>query len=142
MGKGISLSIRNKGRIARELKRKGSEKGKRIIDAMHSTALIVESKAKIRVPIDTSRLRNSILSTTTETEAKVSTNVEYARFVEFGTKPHIIRAKNKPVLGTKKVGFFGKEVNHPGTKPKPFLFNSWADEKPALINKIRSIIKK
>lgn len=42
--------------------------------------------------------------------------VKYAPFVEDDTEPHTIRAVNHRVLGNPKVGFFGKEVNHPGTK--------------------------
>ena len=46
----------------------------------------------------------------------------YAIFVHEGTKPHIIRPKNKRGLANKKTGaFFGKEVKHPGTKANPYL---------------------
>lgn len=59
-----------------------------------------------------------------EGEAAIGTNVEYAGAIEFGYGPHIIEAKNKKVLGTPKVGFFGKKVNHPGFKGDSFLY--WA----------------
>ena len=43
-----------------------------------------------------------------------------------GTKAHIIRPKNKKALANKKAGlFFGKKVNHPGTKANPYLFNAF-----------------
>jgi hypothetical protein len=46
----------------------------------------------------------------------------YAPMVEFGTRPHVIEAKNASVLANKKTGqFFGKRVNHPGTKANPFM---------------------
>lgn len=46
----------------------------------------------------------------------------YSRFVEFGTAPHVIEAKNKKVLANKATGqIFGKRVNHPGTKPNPYM---------------------
>uniref|UniRef100_UPI00138DE305 HK97 gp10 family phage protein n=4 Tax=Campylobacter fetus TaxID=196 RepID=UPI00138DE305 len=45
----------------------------------------------------------------------------YAKFVHFGTKPHIIKAKKVKGLANKKAGlFFGKQVNHPGTKAQPY----------------------
>ncbi|MBE3607040.1 HK97 gp10 family phage protein, partial [Campylobacter sp. RM13119] len=62
----------------------------------------------------------------------------YAKFVYFGTKPHIIKPKKAKALAAplKKVkgwsgkvsthdgtqyAIFGKAVNHPGTKANPYL---------------------
>lgn len=47
-----------------------------------------------------------------------------AGYQEFGTRPHVILPKNKPYLVFKtKDGRFvrTKKVNHPGTKPQPFI---------------------
>ncbi len=55
---------------------------------------------------------------------KVEVGVDYGIFVEKGTRPHLITAKNKKVLASRSnSGFtiFGKTVNHPGTKPNPFF---------------------
>lgn len=62
-----------------------------------------------------------------------------AVFFEEGTRRHIIRVKNKKVLATlseytgriggksdkkgNKWTVFGREVNHPGTRPKPFFYH-------------------
>lgn len=43
----------------------------------------------------------------------------YWRFVEFGTKPHVIKAKTGKVLSWG--GHFAKSVKHPGTKGQRFL---------------------
>ena len=52
----------------------------------------------------------------------VGTGVDYALFVEFGTKPHVIRARNAHVLANTRTGdMFGPVVHHPGTKAQPFL---------------------
>ena len=59
-----------------------------------------------------------------ENEGAVGTNVEYAAGIEFGFKPHKIRAKNSKVLGTPKTGFFGKEVNHPGYAGDSYLYRA------------------
>lgn len=57
-----------------------------------------------------------------EIEVGNSDITPYAIFVHEGTKPHIIRPKNKKGLANKKTGaFFGKEVHHPGTKANPYL---------------------
>ena len=48
----------------------------------------------------------------------------YGFFVHFGTKPHVIKPKNKKAL--RWVGgdnfIFAKKVNHPGYKGDPFLY--------------------
>lgn len=47
-----------------------------------------------------------------------------AGYQEFGTRPHVILPKNQPYLVFKtKDGRFvrTKKVNHPGTKPQPFI---------------------
>jgi hypothetical protein len=43
----------------------------------------------------------------------------HAHLVEFGTKPHLIKAKNGKVLMFN--GAFRKEVHHPGAKPEPYF---------------------
>lgn len=66
---------------------------------------------------------------------EVYSGLDALTFIEYGTKPHRIKAKHKPVLadvkqegkfvvinGVKRpAGIFGKEVWHPGTQPKPCL---------------------
>jgi HK97 gp10 family phage protein len=49
----------------------------------------------------------------------VRTKVYYARFVEYGTVPHSITAKDRKGLSIG--GLFFQSVQHPGAKPHPFL---------------------
>lgn len=62
------------------------------------------------------------------------TSADYAPYVEFGTRPHVIRAKNRKALawggarrlsGSLRKGakptHFARSVNHPGTRARPFL---------------------
>lgn len=114
---------------------------------------LAQNKLRSDKHIDSSRLRNSLYVQTakrivikdnsetytdnngksyistldvelTEKEGAVGTNVEYAGAIEYGYGAHTIEAKNFPVLGNKKAGFFGKKVNHPGFKGDSFLY--WA----------------
>lgn len=52
----------------------------------------------------------------------------YAKFVYFGTRPHVIKPKKMKVLANKKSGqIFGKSVNHPGTKANPYLEKAFSE---------------
>jgi HK97 gp10 family phage protein len=73
----------------------GIRKG--VQEAVARTALQVESDAKGLAPVDTGRLRSSIKADISPSglSATVGTNVEYAVFVEFGTR----RQAAQPFLG-------------------------------------------
>ena len=45
----------------------------------------------------------------------------YAAYVELGTDPHVILPKDKKALYWKGAPHPVGKVNHPGTKPEPFL---------------------
>ena len=52
---------------------------------------------------------------------RIGNNVKYAPFVEFPTKPHIIKPKDAKALFWKGAKHPMKAVHHPGTKEQPFL---------------------
>lgn len=72
----------------------------------------------LNTPVDTGRLRSSIVVEEIPEGFIIGTNVEYAEAVELGTKPHEIRPVNKKALafeiGGKKI--IRKSVMHPGTE--------------------------
>jgi len=45
----------------------------------------------------------------------------YSSFVEFGTRPHVIEAKDKKALYWKGADHPVKRVNHPGSAANPFM---------------------
>jgi len=52
----------------------------------------------------------------------VESMAPYSEYVHEGTRPHIIRIKNKKGLANRRTGqYFGPVVNHPGTAPNPFM---------------------
>ena len=73
-------------------------------------------------PVDTGRLRLSI-DWRTEGEDIEIYMVDYAKYVEFGTPPHIIKPRNAKALHWKSGGqdIFATKVHHPGTRPQPFI---------------------
>lgn len=73
---------------------------------------------------------------------EVTSGADYSQAFEEGTRPHIIRAKNKKVLAgpyrgrptgwevsakSASMGYaiYGKEVHHPGTPAHPFMYPAW-----------------
>lgn len=103
--------------------------------------------AKLTVPRKTANLGRTIrVGSATVRSASIyaggTSKVGYAAYVEFGTKPHVIRPKpgrvgkngrpaalawggSRRLTGTLRSGskatHFARLVHHPGTKPKPFL---------------------
>lgn len=93
----------------------------------------IVSRAKSDAPVRTGRLKNSIRS---ERVARYMARVKadardtgrsgsYAASQEFGSRPHEIKAKNKPMLQfwweRESVWFVGPRVRHPGTDPQEFI---------------------
>ena len=69
-------------------------------------------------------LRRSIKIDTNDgwRSAEVYSNVQHDEYIEYGTRAHPIKIKNKKVLADIKTErVFGKEVRHPGTKAQPFM---------------------
>ena len=66
--------------------------------------------------------------------------VRYAHLVEFGTAPHVIRAKNAKALG--KDGQFGDKVNHPGAQKSPFFFPAYRSLRKKIKSRITRATRK
>lgn len=95
----------------------------------------VLNQARINAPVDTGQLRAShkaepvVVSggkVTTSISATGSSKQQYALAVHEGTKPHVIVPRRKKVLSWKgsEGRVFAARVNHPGTKPRPWLLNA------------------
>lgn len=112
--------------------------------------------AKAKVPRKTGHLARSIVPGPVDRDtAVVIARTPYAAAVEFGSKPHDIRPKDRQALrwpakgatrrlsgratvATQRAGAwaFAKVVHHPGTKPKPYLIPA----AKAAIGKMGSVI--
>src|SRR3989344_921361 len=74
------------------------------------------------IPYKTGLLLSSFRYSTGSLIGRWFPTARYAVFVHEGTRPHIIRARNKRVLANVKEGkIFGRTVRHPGTKPNRFM---------------------
>ena len=83
--------------------------------ALTRSTLIVEAEIKARTPRVTSRLFGAWTSRVDVTAGIgiVGNTTVYAPIVEYGSRPHEIRPKNKKALYFN--GRFAKVVHHPGT---------------------------
>jgi hypothetical protein len=106
---------------------------------MRTLQIATISEAQARVPRRTGHLQRSIgPGLLTDTEAQVEARTPYAATVELGSRPHVIRPKRRRVLAwpedaadrtlagrprknMKGRMVFAGKVNHPGTKPRPYL---------------------
>lgn len=124
--------------------------------ALPEIARRAQNELVLTCPVDSGRLRNSI-KVVQQGNGLLISMAEYGKFVEFGTPPHTIEAKNRKALkfewtevegemvgrkkrlekGMKKSqsnqAFF-KKIKHPGTRPNPFV-------RTMLMTKLRKIIK-
>ena len=109
---------------------------------LNNTGFKIETKAKGNVPVDTGHLRRGITTKIGDMEVIVHTsNIKYARGVEFGTRPHLIKPKNKKALYWKGAKHPVKSVNHPGSKAKPYLIPAFESEKDNLIMNLKEVIE-
>lgn len=122
---------------------------------LESVALRLVNTMKRRAPADTGHLRASInYNIVTDSEAEFSM-LDYGRYVEYGTPPHIIEPKNREALafepgkkarlesgGKKGATVFAKKVNHPGTRPQPFIRPTFRDDfGNILVEEVKSVLK-
>lgn len=105
--------------------------------AMDLAGAIVEQGMKRRCPVSkdgshgrpsgylrssTNRWHEQDRSVCVGPNAETPEGVQYAKFVEFPTRPHIIRSHGDYPLRNRKRGqVFGREVHHPGTQAQPFI---------------------
>ena len=107
-----------------------------------NSAFNIERNAKSSASVKTGHLRRSISTKMGDMEATIHTsNLKYAPMVEFGTRPHIIRAKNKKALYWKGAAHPVKQVNHPGSKAKPYLIPAFEKEIPYFVEKLKEVVE-
>jgi HK97 gp10 family phage protein len=94
------------------------------------------AEIEARVPVKTGTLRRSLAIKVETNKVTIGPNeaqAPYAGYVEFGTKPHVIKPK-KPggylvfTIGGRKI--FARQVRHPGTRAQPDVepgFEAWVD---------------
>ncbi len=120
--------------------------------AMVKATTKVQNEAKAvktgRFKNQTGNLRRSIQKQVTSPyRGIVYTDEKYGEYVEFGTRPRTIYPKNGKFLAFKVNGkmVFARKVNHPGSKPYPFMrpaFENTKDDVEKIYTEMAQIIVK
>lgn len=111
-----------------------------------NSAFNIEKNAKSNLTknksVATGELRRRTSTDIKGLEATIHTsNLKYAPHVEYGTRTHIIRPKNKRFLYWEGAKYPVKKVNHPGSKAKPFLIPAFDKEKDQFLEKLKEVVK-
>ena len=89
MADGFKIEIKGVKELQSKFKNIGDELQKALSEAVSAGAVVVERDAKIRVPVVTGNLRNSIkefkkIESSGNVESQVGSDMKYAARVEFG----------------------------------------------------------
>ena len=142
----IKINADEIDRFAVELIKLSEESKDNVQKAVKKSAFNIESQAKKNLAANksvvTGHLRRSVATQMGDLEATIHTsNVKYAVIVEKGSKAHVIRPKNKKALYWKGASHPVKQVNHPGSKAKPYLEPAFESEKDKFIENLKEAIK-
>jgi hypothetical protein len=90
--------------------------------AVVASSLVLAKNTNARtVPIRTGFLVNHFQWVVGNLKGWWYPTASYAPLVEFGTKPHVIRPKDKQALYWPGADHPVRSVNHPGTKANPYM---------------------
>lgn len=125
----MSLQVKGLKELQRTLRKLPRATGRAAVRrALKKGARPVLDEARRLVPAKTGQLRDS-LTTRSAGGGREGVAIRvgpsgpaarYAHLVEFGTAPHVIRARHARSLAIGPV-LVGKAVQHPGARPRPFL---------------------
>lgn len=141
----IKVEFKDFDRLAEKITTKKLDK---VEKAVKTSTLSVEARAKKNLTnnksVKTGHLRRSIthkFAYSSLIEGTVHTsNLKYAKWVEDGTRPHIIRPKKGKALYWQGASRPVKFVRHPGGKAKPYLVPALEKEKDNFIRNLRKAV--
>ena len=96
----ITMTVRGGAELQRNLNRlAGAERRRAQQDGLEAGARIVETYAKLTVPVDTGTLKSSIMvDEVTPVQAIIAPHTDYAEHVEFGTSRMEAQPYMRPAL--------------------------------------------
>ena len=142
----IKINADELNKFSVEVIKLSNEVEKDVKKVVKNSAFNIEKNAKSNLTenksVATGHLRRGISTDIKGLEATIHTsNIKYAPMVEYGTRAHVIKPKNKKVLYWKGAAHPVKKVNHPGSKAKPYLIPAFNQEKDQFLEKLKEVIK-
>ena len=142
----IKIDASELNKFSVELVKLSNESEDNVKKVVKNSAFSIEANAKSNLTknksVATGHLRRGISTDIKGLEATIHTsNIKYAPMVEYGTRAHVIKPKNKKVLYWKGAAHPVKQVNHPGSKAKPYLIPAFNQEKDQFLEKLKEVIK-
>lgn len=112
---------------------------KAISKELDDTAHKVERQAKELVPIDTGALRASIGTDGGGLDYSITANTDYARHIEYGTRPHMIYG-NPYLIWDGQINGPVKSVIHPGNRAYKYMETACDTQTEGIDNRIAEAI--
>lgn len=146
----MRIEVRGLKEVRQYLKRVGKDMtGQPMIRAMRDVTLLLTRDARRNAPVDTGTLRSSIMPSVAvqhkEVIGIVGSNVEYAPFMELGTKPHFPPPDALEVWA-RRHGFSSaylvcRAISRRGLKARKFLQKAMKTNARRIVNRINQAIK-
>lgn len=115
--------------------------------ALRAGAVEIRDEIKQRAPVASGDLKKSIRVTSRTQKGRVSASAKvgdakawYAHLVEFGTRPHIIKAK--PGRAMRFAGTTTAQVSHPGIAGRPFIRPAADEATPRALQEVTKYIRR
>lgn len=168
----ITFKVKGLEHAKRALEGASEEKKRRVADEVRRSALLIQSDARRDAPVNMGRLRSDIqfgFDVGKDTvEAQVYNTVQYAPFVEFGTKSHVDVPEELTVYAQQFRGRGGsfdelldsierwahlkglppeaaypiaRKIAREGRKAQPYLFPAVEKERPNLERRIKEAMR-
>jgi HK97 gp10 family phage protein len=142
----IRIDTNELDKFAVEVSKLSDKTEENVKKVLKNSAFNIEANAKKNLSsnksVVTGHLRRGITTDIKGLEATIHTsNIKYAPMVEYGTKAHIIKAKNKKALYWKGAKHPVKSVRHPGSEAKPYLIPAFEKEKDTFVKNLEEVIK-
>jgi len=171
VSKAITMKIEGLEKLTKQLTKYNDQVKADTITTVNRSMLEVQSEAKYLAPVNFGRLRASITTqraTASALEAVTYVNVDYAPYVEFGTKKHVeipagLESYASQFKGSGDGGFdkllediedwcrkkgieqsaaypIALKIAREGIEAQPFLFPAWEKERPKLMNSLEKLL--
>lgn len=135
----MKIELKGIEQFKRELNKVKSEITRELERTTSASLLRIQSDAKRKAPVDTGRLRASISKRQDGTDGEVSTNVDYAPYIEFGTGTLVSVPDELKEIAQQFRGRGLKNVNLPA---RPFMYPALVKERPNYIRNLKQVLGK